>query len=97
MMMESSQRITERVTRNGHPDDDGTPTLLLTLAEFFDGNDVEGSIGCNLHPIPSPGEFANWFPERFRPDEVWEGWRDQVSYEAYEIPPGTRPVACWWD
>ena len=26
----------------------GTPLPLLTIAEFFDGNDAVGSIGCNL-------------------------------------------------
>jgi hypothetical protein len=29
----------------------------LTLAEFFEGNDVVGSIGCNLTPMLKPAEF----------------------------------------
>ncbi len=30
---------------------------MLTIPEFFDGNESEGSIGCNLVPTPSPAEF----------------------------------------
>ena len=52
--MEPLQRITERVSRNGHPDQPGTPIYLLTIEEFFDGNVVDGSICCNLYPMPSP-------------------------------------------
>lgn len=42
------ERITERVNRMGDPDDPGTPRPLLTVDEFFVGNTVVGSIGCNL-------------------------------------------------
>ena len=55
--MSALERITKRVNRNGDPDDPRTPTALLTLAEFFDGNDVVGSIGCNLIPTPTPAEM----------------------------------------
>ena len=51
------QRITERVNRNGDVNDPATPRPLLTLAEFFEGNNVEGTIGCNLIPTPGPAEF----------------------------------------
>jgi len=51
------ERITERVNRHGDPNDPSTPRCLLTLPEFFDGNDVVGSIGCNLTPTPTPSEF----------------------------------------
>lgn len=51
------EKITERVCRNGHPDSVGTPRPLLTVFEFFEGNNVEGSIGCNLDEIPRPSEF----------------------------------------
>ena len=52
--MSKLEDITERVTRNGHPDDPGTPFQLLTLEEFFEGNEIEGSICCNLDPCPHP-------------------------------------------
>ena len=48
------ERITERVSRNGDPNDPDTPRPLLRLAEFFDGNEVVGSIGCNLPGTPAP-------------------------------------------
>jgi hypothetical protein len=51
------ERITERVNRSGDVNDPATPRPLLTLAEFFDGNHVTGSIGCNLIPTPEPAEF----------------------------------------
>jgi hypothetical protein len=51
------ERITERVSRNGDVNEAATPRPLLTLAEFFEGNDVDGSIGCNLNPPPTAAEF----------------------------------------
>jgi hypothetical protein len=48
------ERVTERVNRLGDPNKRGTPLPLLTIAEFFDGNDAVGSIGCNLPGSPSP-------------------------------------------
>lgn len=51
------ERITERANRSGDPNDEETPRPLLTLQEFFDGNDVSGSIGCNLDPMPEPQQF----------------------------------------
>ncbi len=68
--MNPTERITERVTRNGHPDADGTPTPLLTLPEFFDGNTVDGSIGCNLTPIPTPAEFRDVLEPVLARDDV---------------------------
>lgn len=35
----------------------GGKTPLLTLDEFFDGNNVRGSIGANITPIPAPAAF----------------------------------------
>jgi hypothetical protein len=51
------ERIARRVTLRGDVNDPATPRPLLTLAEFFEGNDVVGSIGCNLVPTPAPQEF----------------------------------------
>ncbi|HEX3357180.1 MAG TPA: hypothetical protein VHS31_09430 [Tepidisphaeraceae bacterium] len=50
------ERITERVSRNGDINDPSTPHPLVTLEEFFEGNDVDGSIWCNCSPMPSPSE-----------------------------------------
>src|SRR5262249_44074809 len=51
------ERITERISRNGDINEASTPRPLVTLAEFFEGNDVDGCIGCNLTPTPTPAEF----------------------------------------
>jgi hypothetical protein len=51
------QRITERVNRLGHPDEPDTPRPLVTVDEFFVGNNEIGSIGCNLVPTPTPEQF----------------------------------------
>jgi hypothetical protein len=50
-------RITDRVNKNGDINDPSTIRPLLTLSEFFQGNDDFGSIGCNLSPPPGPTKF----------------------------------------
>ncbi len=39
--MKPLERITQRVNRHGDVNDPATPRPLLTLAEFFEGNDVD--------------------------------------------------------
>ena len=41
------ERVSARVSRLGDVNKKGTPLPLLTIAEFFDGNETIGSIGCN--------------------------------------------------
>jgi hypothetical protein len=136
------ERITDRVSRHGDVNDPTTLRPLLTLDEFFEGNEVIGSIGCNLTPTPEPAKFydlfkriaarpdvadvrvqvtmfddsdwpfsdtvwvitragseevAGWFDEAVRPDECWSGWTEGVAFEPCPVPPGMRPIACWWD
>jgi hypothetical protein len=50
------ERITERVNRHGDVNRSVTPRPLLTLEEFFEGNDRAGSICCNLSPMPAPAD-----------------------------------------
>ena len=50
-------RVTERVMRIGNPEERGVPIPLLTLEEFFEGNDATGSIGSNLPAEPAPCAF----------------------------------------
>ena len=45
-------RITARVNRNGDVNDAGTPRPLLSLEEFFDGNQSAGSMCVNCTPTP---------------------------------------------
>lgn len=67
--MSPLERVTERVFRQGNPELRSTPTPLLTLEEFFDGNDAVGSIGCNLGSEPDPQQFYALLSEiRSRPD-----------------------------
>jgi hypothetical protein len=62
-------RVTARVMRNGKPEDRRVPVPLLTLEEFFEGNDETGSIGCNLDSCPEPKDFYNLLmPLRARDD-----------------------------
>ncbi len=64
------ERITERVTRIGHPESRKTPRPLLTIDEFFEGNSVIGSIGCNLDTSPAPEQFYALFREMARRAEI---------------------------
>jgi hypothetical protein len=77
------ERITERVTRNGHPEDRGTPIPLLSIAEFFDGNTHTGSIGCNVSGAPTPAQFREMFEHIARQPTV----RDvRIQITAFDEP-----------
>lgn len=52
--MDYLKRIKERVNKNGDFYTESTPIPMLTMDEFFEGNDVVGSIGCNLDGAPHP-------------------------------------------
>ena len=77
------ERITERVTRLGHPDEPGTPTPLVSVDEFFEGNSEVGSIGCNLDVAPEPVRFYELFREISRRPEV-NDIRLQIT--AFDVP-----------
>lgn len=63
------ERITARVNRHGDVNLRTTPAPLLTLEEFFDGNEVVGSICCNLDPTPAPADVRKVLEGiRSRPD-----------------------------
>jgi len=49
--------IRARINLLGDVNDPRTPRPLLTLSEFFEGNETVGSIGCNLVPTPTPRDF----------------------------------------
>ncbi len=51
------ERITERVSRHGDVNLSETMRTVLTLADFFDGNNVCGTIGCNLDSQPTAAQF----------------------------------------
>lgn len=76
-------RITERVSRLGHPDAPGTPRPLLTIDEFFEGNVEVGSIGCNLDGAPGPDAFRVVLSAIARRPDV-EDIRVQIT--AFDVP-----------
>jgi hypothetical protein len=80
------ERITERVTRLGHPDEPGTPRPLVTIDEFFEGNSAVGSIGCNLDCAPAPSRFYELFREMARRPEVKDIRVQITAFDAPEWP-----------
>jgi hypothetical protein len=56
-----AEHLRARVNRNGPINDVAVPRPLLTLEEFFDGNNDYGSIGCNLPDSVRPTEFFEVF------------------------------------
>jgi hypothetical protein len=77
------ERIAQRVNRHGDINDPATPRPLLTLQEFFEGNEITGSIGCNLVPTPTPAEFYELLKRvAARPDVV----DVRVQVTAFDVP-----------
>jgi hypothetical protein len=65
--MDSRQRLLERI---GDINDFDRPRPLVTIEEFFDGNDDPASIGYNLPDPPMPAEFAELLSSIARRDDV---------------------------
>jgi|SRR5438105_1675068 len=81
--MSPLDRVTQRVTRLGDPDDPATPRPLLTVEEFFEGNECTGSIGCNLPGEPRPGQFYSLFKSLAQRPDV----RDiRIQVTAFDVP-----------
>lgn len=80
------ERITERIGRYGDVNDPTTPRPLLTLAEFFDGNEVIGSIGCNLIPTPTPAQFYRLFMQIATRQDVADIRVQVTMFDAPEWP-----------
>ncbi|MCB9879018.1 MAG: hypothetical protein H6835_15595 [Planctomycetes bacterium] len=55
--MTPKDKLVARIYRAGDLDDPATPAPLVSLEEFFEGNDDPGSIGCNLPGEVMPSEF----------------------------------------
>lgn len=64
---------------------DGPTKPVVSLEEFFDGNDDDGSIGCNLdEPFCPPSDTRGWLERTLRP-------RPAVSIPAPTAPhPGPQ-------
>jgi hypothetical protein len=77
------ERVSERVSRNGNPEDPETPRPLLSINEFFDGNSIVGSIGCNLESCPAPNEFYKLLTTISQRPEVKD---IRVQVTAFDVP-----------
>lgn len=59
VVTDTRQRLLDRI---GNISDFSLPRPLVTLEEFFEGNDDYGSIGYNFYPDqPAPSEFWQFF------------------------------------
>jgi hypothetical protein len=56
---------------------------IVSIAEFFDGNDDPGSIGCNLDPHPGVGTFRDVLTGLLRRSDV-----RAVYAQISELDPG---------
>ena len=84
--MRSLDRVLARVKRNGEFYDENTPIPLLTIPEFFEGNDVVGSIGCNLENAPHPNQIAEVLKAIKERHDVVEVYIQTVSYTHLTLP-----------
>ncbi len=82
-----------QLNRNGNINNPTTPKPLVTLEEFFDGNDDYGSIGYNFYPDqPSPAEFFDFFKQiRDRP-EVFDVRVQLSQHEVLDEWPSTDTI-----
>jgi len=60
--MDALARLLDRVGAQGDINNPDTPRPLVTLEEFFEGNNDYGSIGYNFYPDqPAPSDFFEVF------------------------------------
>lgn len=74
--MDRRQRLLDRI---GDINDFSRPRPLVTLEDFFDGNNDPASIGCNLPEPVGPQEFFTFLSGlRCRPDiaAIWVEVKD---------------------
>ncbi|PFK67047.1 hypothetical protein COJ21_24420 [Priestia megaterium] len=102
--------LIKKIYEQGYPDEKTAP--LVSLEEFFEGNDDEGSIGCNLMDHPgiywpfservyilsnaNPEEIEEWVGI-LGPDEIEEGYMFGNPPIAPELYPNHKVFGVWWD
>jgi hypothetical protein len=65
--MSKKDKLLEKIHSLGYPDNE----ILVTLEDFFEGNDDYGSIGVNLYPNqPSPSDFYSKLKEIKKLDSI---------------------------
>jgi hypothetical protein len=81
--MNKRQRLVDKITQQGDPDDPDAPSPIVSLEDFFEGNEDLGSIGCNLVEHPGTDGFYRTLRDvRSRPDV------QDVLVEIYEVMEG---------
>jgi len=76
------EKITARTMSGGNPDDSDVAKPLYTLEDFFVGNEVEGTIWCNLNPCPAPSAAYALLQDMRRRPEVADV---RVQYNAFDM------------
>jgi hypothetical protein len=64
---------------------------------MFDDPEWPFSDAVYIMTSASPEEVFSWFPDELQPGGTWEGFPEGQAFEPYAVPPGARPIACWWD
>jgi len=87
-MQQHRRRLIETIRLQGLPSPDGiTPLPLVSLEDFFVGNEDFGSIGCNLTKHPGPQGFYRVLKAvRQRPDVL------DVLVEIHEVEEGDESM-----
>ena len=81
--MDKRQQLIEKIKRQGAPADVNGPSAVVSLEDFFEGNEDLGSIGCNLIEHPGIDAFYRVLRDaRSRPDV------QDVLVEIYEVMEG---------
>lgn len=81
--MTKRTELIDKITQQGDPTDPATPSPVVSLEDFFEGNDDLGSIGCNLTDHPGTDGFYKVLRDvRSRADV------QDVLVEIYEIMEG---------
>ena len=96
--MDYLKRIKERVNKNGDFYTESTPIPMLTMDEFFEGNDVVGSIGCNLDGAPHPSIIESALKkikERSDVAEVYIQITETETTSKESFPDNLAPDEIW--
>ncbi|MCA9673400.1 MAG: hypothetical protein KC464_00060 [Myxococcales bacterium] len=81
--MNNRQQLIDKINRQADPADPEAPSPIVSLEDFFEGNDDLASIGCNLAEHPGTDGFYRVLRDvRARPNV------QDVLVEIYEVMEG---------
>lgn len=55
--MDARDALIAKISQQWDPNDESAPHAVVSLEDFFEGNNDEGSIGCNLNEFPDLSTF----------------------------------------